>query len=149
MHVGESLQAWRGFSCNILNKVRGKTGKSAEGGSCKESSRRQSRHPQVQRHFHFVMVAQDGSSVNKGLEKNSGPALLAAVLKCMVQRQQLDMLKTSAGAALPQQPPHGASQRQSRSMAQQASMADRNTSFSKVFARQPPSQFLQAKRKRC
>ena len=85
MHVGESLQAWRGFSCNILNKDRGKTSKSAEGGSCKESSRWQSRHPRVQLQFHSVMVAQDGGSVNKGLEKNSDPALLAAVLKGAVQ----------------------------------------------------------------
>lgn len=85
------------------------------------------------------MVAQDGGSVNKGLEKNSDPALLAAVLKGAVQRrQQLDILKTSAGAALPRQPPHGASQRQSRSMPQ-PSMADRDTRFSKALARQPPS----------
>ena len=50
------------------------------------------------------MVAQDGVKericVNAGTENPSGPAPPAEVLKCVVQGQQLDMLKASAGAVV-------------------------------------------------
>ena len=132
------------FSCTRYTEIERRRAKQKGLEAARKGRRRQRRHPRVQLKFHLVMVAPDGrvcihmsAWMEIDPQVQRATLLLSAVLEHMVRGQQLDMLTASAGAALPQQPPCGASQRQSRSMPQQAAIAGRTTSCRGAPARKP------------
>ena len=95
-------------------------------GAAKRARRQQRRHPRVQLQLHLALVAPDNRvrlHMSDGMIRNPqverAKLLLAAALEDMVQGQQLDILTTSAGTVLPQQPPRGALQAQYKHQLQQ------------------------------
>ncbi len=136
----------RKFSGDRYTEIERRQAKLKSRGAAKRARRRQRRHPRVQLQFHLALVAPDGRvrlHMSEGMVRNPqverATLLLAAALEHMVQGQQLDILTTSAGTVLPQQPPNGALQRHNTSIPQQATAAGRNTSSSRAPARKPPS----------
>lgn len=136
----------RKYSGDRYSEIERRQAQQKGGGAAKRIRRRQRRHPRVQLQFHLALVAPDGRvriHLSEGMENNPqverATLLLAAALEHMVQGQQLDIHTASARAALPQQPPRCAPQRQVGSMPQRAILADRNISSSRPPANKPPS----------